>query len=232
MKISKKKILELNDEIGLGEYGVISSNRYKIALEYLTNECKQSKKICEIGPGGVITYISKYSQADVSAIVSPREDHWKNIFNKYNIDLFKWDLNLPLENSELCESFDCIIFLETLEHLNRWPEKVIDDIHKLLKPGGILLLSTPNLVRISNRIRMLLGKPPKNPFKYSDSGEHHVREFTLGELLEFIPPNKWEIINTSYALPYSIGSINILKPIIQFFKTLLATIIFIKVKKR
>ena len=48
MKISKKKILELNDEIGLGEYGVISSNRYKIALEYLTNECKQSKKYARL----------------------------------------------------------------------------------------------------------------------------------------------------------------------------------------
>lgn len=232
MDISIKKILELNDEIGLGKYGKISSNRYKIALEYISDECGESKRVCEIGPGGVIVYVSKYSDADTSAIVSPRENHWNEIFEKYNIELSSWDLNSEIDNQSLYESFDCIIFLETLEHLNRWPEKVMDDIHKLLKPGGVMLLSTPNLVRISNRIRMMLGIRPINPFKYSESGEHHVREFTLEELLEFLPSNKWNITDTNYALPHSFGAKSFFKPILKIFKTLLGTIIFIKARKK
>lgn len=232
MEISLKKILELNNEIGLGDYGAISSHRYKIALEYISKECKESKKFCEIGPGGVIVYIAKYSNADTSAIVSPRENHWNDIFKKYNIELSSWDLNTPIDNKDLYESFDCIIFLETLEHLNRWPEQVIADIHKLLRPGGVMLLSTPNLVRISNRIRMLLGKRPSNPFKYSDAGEHHVREFTLSELLEFMPESKWELIKTSYELPHSFGAKKFFKPILRIFRRLLGTIIFIKVRKK
>ena len=232
MQISIENIHELNNEIGLGEYGVISAHRYKIALEYIKEECQESKRICEIGPGGVIAYISRFSMANTNAIVSPREDHWNEIFKEFNIKLSTWDLNSKLDNIELYESFDCIIFLETLEHLNRWPEKVIDDIHKLLKPGGVLLMSTPNLVRVSNRIRMLLGRPPSNPFKYSESGEHHVREFTLSELLEFLPKKKWEIIETSYALPHSIGTKIFFQPLLKIFKTLLGTIIFIKVKKK
>jgi SAM-dependent methyltransferase len=232
MDISLEKIRKLNDEIGLGKYGLSSSIRYSVALKYLDDECIKSAKVCEIGPGGVITYIAKYSDADVSAMVSPKEKHWDDIFKDYGIDLFQWDLNKPLDNKDIYESFDCIIFLETLEHLNRWPEHVLDDIHKLLRPNGILLLSTPNLVRLSNRIRMLFGRPPNNPFKYTPAGAHHVREYTLSELLEFMPNEKWEIKVSSYELPYPLGQTKLFKFLIKMFKTLIGTIIFIKVLKK
>jgi len=232
MNISLSKIRKLNDEIGLGKYGFLSALRYQIALNYVEDLCVESKKVCEIGPGGVVIYIAKYSDADVSAVVSPREDHWDDIFKKYNISSFEWDLNEFLDNRELYNSFDCIIFLETLEHLNRWPEQVLDDIRKLLKPGGLLLLSTPNLVRISNRIRMFLGKPPNNPFKYSVAGEHHVREYTLSELKDFMPAEKWKIVESSYALPHSFGTSKFFKPFLYLFRKLIATVIFIKATKK
>ena len=232
MKISLNKIRELNDEIGLGEYGFKSALRYQIALNYADDLCVESKKVCEIGPGGVIVYIAKYSDADVSAVVSPRENNWVDIFQKYNINSFEWDLNEFLDNKELHNSFDCIIFLETLEHLNRWPEQVLDDIRLLLKPEGFLILSTPNLVRVSNRIRMALGKPPNNPFKYSLAGEHHVREYTLSELKNFMPAEKWEIEESSYALPHSFGTSKYFKPILFLFRKLIATVIFIKATKK
>lgn len=232
MKISLQAIRKLNDEIRLGNYGFKSALRYQIALNYVEDICTESKKICEIGPGGVIVYIAKYSGAEASAIVSPREDHWIDIFDEYKITPFEWDLNQFLDNKELINSFDCVIFLETLEHLNRWPEQVLDDIHSLLKPEGHLLLSTPNLVRISNRIRMFLGRPPNDPFKFSEAGEHHVREFTMSELIDFMPANKWNIEESSYALPYSIGTSIFFKPFLSFFGKLIATIIFIKATKK
>ena len=43
---------------------------------------------------------------------------------------------------------------------------------------------------------------------------------------------KWEIIETSYALPHSIGTKTFFQPLLKIFKTLLGTIIFIKVKKK
>ena len=232
MKISLKEIRKLNHEIGLGRYGFLSSIRYKTALEYIVDQCIESKKVCEIGPGGVITYIAKYSKAEVAAIVSPKEDHWNDLFQDYGIDLFKWDLNKPLENNNLQGSFDCIIFLETLEHLNRWPEQVLDDIYRLLKPGGVLLLSTPNLVRLSNRIRMMLGIPPNNPFKYTDAGEYHVREYCLSELIEFMPVEKWKVLTSSYVLPYYFTTYRFFRPILKIFGTLIGTIIFLKATKK
>ena len=222
----------LNNEIGLGEYGDASAVRYEIALEFLADHCNKSNKICEIGPGGVIAYLTKYSEAQTSAIVSPSESHWDDIYKENGVNLYRWDLNLPLDYDDVHETFDGIVFLETLEHLNRWPEQVLDDIHKLLKPGGILLLSTPNLVRLSNRVRMLLGRPPNNPFKFTATGVHHVREYTFSELKDFLPNNKWELVSHSFELPHSLARSRFLKPIVNVFKSLMATIIFVKVIKK
>jgi SAM-dependent methyltransferase len=232
MDVSLKKIRTLNDDIGLGEYGVTSSIRYEIALEYLADQCDKSKMICEIGPGGVIAYLAKYSEAQTSAIVSPRESHWDDIYKDYGIHLHQWDLNESLDQEGLRESFDCIVFLETLEHLNRWPEHVLDDIHKLLKPGGVLLLSTPNLVRLSNRVRMLIGRPPNNPFQYTAAGLHHVREYTFSELKGFLPSKKWEVVDHSFELPHSFARSKFFRSFIYMFKSVIATIIFVKIIKK
>ena len=110
MKVSIDRIKNLNDKIGLGLYGSLSSIRYKIALNYILDLCVENKKICEIGPGGVIFYIAEYSNVNTSAIVSPREHHWDKIFENYGVDHFEWDLNAALDLESLQGSFDCIIF--------------------------------------------------------------------------------------------------------------------------
>jgi SAM-dependent methyltransferase len=66
---------------------------------------------------------------------------------------------LPLRPSE----FDLAVSLETIEHMED-PELFAEELARVLKPGGILLLSTPN--------SLLTLKT--NPY--------HLREFTLAEL--------------------------------------------------
>lgn len=47
------------------------------------------------------------------------------------------------ENTGLpAESFDTIIALDVLEHL-RWPRRALDEIKRLLKPGGLLYITVP-----------------------------------------------------------------------------------------
>jgi len=57
------------------------------------------------------------------------------------LTLFKADLNkpLPLEGS----SFDAVFSLATLEHLDE-PDLHLREIHRALKPNGLLLLTTPS----------------------------------------------------------------------------------------
>ena len=58
-----------------------------------------------------------------------------------SLTLFKADLNEPLPLKE--ESFDAVLSLATLEHLDR-PDLHLREIYRALKPDGTLLLTTPS----------------------------------------------------------------------------------------
>jgi SAM-dependent methyltransferase len=83
-------------------------------------------------------------------------------------------------------SFDLIFFCETLEHLVLDPLPTPRKLKRILRPGGHLVISLPNAVRLTNFGLMLHGH---NFFDvYSENGVHgrHNREFTLAELKHLI----------------------------------------------
>ena len=57
---------------------------------------------------------------------------------------------LPFENSSL----DYILLAEVIEHL-RNPYQVMQELSRVLRPGGKLILSTPNILSLKSRIRFL-----------------------------------------------------------------------------
>jgi len=71
---------------------------------------------------------------------------------KSEIDFNKCDLTkeLPFEKN----TFDFVILAEVIEHLKN-PYDVIAQIYKVLKPGGKLVLSTPNILNLKSRVRFL-----------------------------------------------------------------------------
>lgn len=58
----------------------------------------------------------------------------------------------PIKNN----SFDLIYSNQVLEHLF-YPEKFLKEAHRVLKPQGLLILSTPNLSAWFNRLLLLFG---------------------------------------------------------------------------
>ncbi len=57
---------------------------------------------------------------------------------KHKTDLFYNGVDLPFENN----SFDSIVCFEVLEHVFE-PEKIVNEMFRVLKPGGSILLTTP-----------------------------------------------------------------------------------------
>jgi len=55
--------------------------------------------------------------------------------------------------------FDIVFAFEVLEHL-QFPEKIINEIKRVIKPDGIILISLPNDYTWDMRIKFLLGKDP------------------------------------------------------------------------
>ncbi len=63
---------------------------------------------------------------------------------------------LPFEDA----SFDAVVAGELLEHL-QFPDALIAEIQRVLKPGGVLVGSVPNAYRVQGRLRFLLGRRPR-----------------------------------------------------------------------
>jgi SAM-dependent methyltransferase len=55
-------------------------------------------------------------------------------------------------------SFDVVVAGELIEHL-RDTDRVVAEVHRVLKPGGTFVGSVPNFFRLRNRLAMLAGQP-------------------------------------------------------------------------
>jgi len=88
-------------------------------------------------------------------------------------------------------SFDLVYASEMIEHCAD-SRAVLSEISRLLKPGGMLVLSTPNSAFWPYRILALLGQTPS---EYQHPG--HVRFFSKRSLLNTIESAGFEIVSTS-----------------------------------
>lgn len=101
-------------------------------------------------------------------------------------------------------TFDTIFLTETIEHLFN-PYLVLEESYRVLKPLGLLLISTPNLSSLRKRIHFVQGKSIL-PYSREDIGtalysdgrneyRGHVREYTASELKLLLQQSGFEIID-------------------------------------
>jgi 2-polyprenyl-3-methyl-5-hydroxy-6-metoxy-1,4-benzoquinol methylase len=110
---------------------------------------------------------------------------------------------LPLPDGAV----DVVFAGEVLEHIFR-TEEFLEELARVTKPGGHLVLTTPNLACWLNRIVLLFGWQPffsevgtrashcGNPLR-SGSAESagHIRLFTLSSLRDLLGRCGWEVID-------------------------------------
>ncbi len=81
------------------------------------------------------------------------------------------------------ESFDVVLCLEVLEHLSVDPMAMMAEVNRVLKGGGTFVLTTPNAVRYSNVVNIVLGEQPYGWAPYNGfDGNRHNREYTPSEI--------------------------------------------------
>ncbi|MBD2068585.1 methyltransferase domain-containing protein [Leptolyngbya sp. FACHB-671] len=80
------------------------------------------------------------------------------------------------------EEFDVVFFCEIIEHLLINPIAALKEIKRILKPGGALILTTPNVSRLENVAKMIAGGNIYDPYSgYGPYGRHN-REYNKHEL--------------------------------------------------
>ena len=97
------------------------------------------------------------------------------------------------------ESFDAVVCCQVLEHFTHSHLPAMREIHRVLRPGGIVEVDVPNAVSFRNRSRMLRGKHitydyeehylRATPILYKGMSfypRRHNREFTRSELITLL----------------------------------------------
>ena len=119
------------------------------------------------------------------------------------------------------ETFDTVCLCDIVEHLA--PQDIPDllkEAARVLKKKGKLVLTTPNLCRLENRIRMLLGISPNPtvPVKTYGKTYDHVREYSLQEIKALL--NDHFNTEEEYIAPLPVFEKRITLPVKRIFKGL------------
>ena len=121
---------------------------------------KRPKRALEIGPGSGVylpVLAQHYDQVVASDLEAFYLEHAQSLTAKYRNLTFQVD---DICNSKLPErSFDLVLCSEVIEHL-RDSAGALAQMHRLLNPGGTLILSTPqrySLLELAAKIAFLPG---------------------------------------------------------------------------
>ncbi|MBT9151465.1 MAG: putative methyltransferase YcgJ [candidate division WS2 bacterium] len=174
----------------------------KTVLPYL-NESKDAK-ILDVGAGGgVIPLVLRRIGYECSAI-----DTWEEYSKVYDNRMgIKEDIIERLQRNgirvEYCDiqkerfpfeddSFDIVLLLDVIEHLHSSPKKPLKEIRRVLNKNGIIILTTPNLGTLKNRLFVLAGQSNYTDLSHWYHGDPffgHAREYTPGEVKDMLT---WE----------------------------------------
>jgi SAM-dependent methyltransferase len=98
------------------------------------------------------------------------------------------DVGLPYAE----DTFDIVVASHVLEHIDK-PEKGIMELHRVLKPGGIIIVGVPIYDPVLRLVRLAIGPLMDGYFrlrKGQDTGHHTI--FTLGSLKKLMKDFKIE----------------------------------------
>lgn len=176
------------------QYIVNHSRRLAHDLDLLKQFAGQKSSVLEIGSTPpVLTGAAKQMGYDMVGIdLAP--DRFGEAIDKLGLDVRPCDIESePLPASDA--SFDVVLINEVFEHLRINPIFTLSEINRVLKPGGVLLLSTPNLRSADGLINLLFHDAGHScqrgvyeQYSKLNSLGHmgHVREYTVSEVVDFL----------------------------------------------
>ncbi len=139
-------------------------------------------------------------------------DLYPEIFKLRGKSVSRADLDAELPFAD--GSFDCAVCVEGLEHIEN-PANAIREFKRILKPGGTLIVSVPNIMNIEERLRWLVSgytshfKPLSkaairdisNEFPGMEEIALHVNPIGYSEVRYLLEKNGFELLHVTQDAP-------------------------------
>lgn len=124
-----------------------SKNTHNVVFELLAEEAN-CRKVLDV-PCGAGAFTKRLLDRGVQVVAADCQ----NILQIDASDFACVDMNEPLPFA--ADEFDAIICIDGIEHITR-PFDFIDECRRITRRGGVLIISTPNLLALRSRWRWLL----------------------------------------------------------------------------
>ena len=200
-------------------------NRHKVAYDLMPSG---EERLLDVGCGdGDLIFMAKNRfkecyGVDVSQLrIERAEERSKEMPDGAKLHFYKCDVDEGLHFSDLF--FDVVTCIAVLEHVFH-PPNVVEEIRRVLKPGGTFIVQVPNFAWMPYRIHLLFGKLPKTGGVYLGTDWEHLHNFTKSTLCQLLK-------NKGFGIKAVLCS-GIFHKIRKFYPSLLAADIIVKTLKR
>lgn len=148
---------------------------YELIKRYISSERKVLDVGC--GDGEVLNWLRKVGYSIRGTNYTKCPDAYKSVDIDDGVDVC---MGLPYKDC----SYDCVILLDVIAHLSNHNAAIME-ISRVLKPGGYIIVVSPNIMRINSRLHFLLtgffkakkafigfDVPGKEAFKFHNYSPH------------------------------------------------------------
>jgi 2-polyprenyl-3-methyl-5-hydroxy-6-metoxy-1,4-benzoquinol methylase len=193
------------DSRHVGHYLDIGRTRFKILIDYIETCLPRGARILEVGAGYsvVLLYLKEIGYHVQASELPPCLDAFSAVLLEHDIAVTPWDLHLddePLAG----QHFDVVLASEILEHLQMSLRSAIARLARLLTHEGRLIVTTPNLYRMNNLLKIARGHNINEPFTDQAvwrngivvDNRTHPREPVRTELVQALTENRLRVIHT------------------------------------
>jgi len=80
------------------------------------------------------------------------------------------------------DAFDLVLCMEVLEHLGYSPSHMLAEAHRVLRPGGLLLVTVPNFINLKRTVNMVFNRLTEFPYSGYGIYGRHQREYAPFEV--------------------------------------------------